>query len=211
MSDDQRSFYYQSLDEFVSSFIAAMYARQVGPRGEYRWSARWWQSQEAVLRLKICWRAFEIYRWDPNLGMHSAIQVMDYHMRFLLASDGPFAQSETAADWGEPLPCDPTPRAVNDVADHESMSTKVRKARERQTRQQHLRMGGERIDPETGEVLTPPPAEPPAPVVVGMVEVIDDDLDSVTPDHSPAPPQGPPPVGPEPRTVGGIHIFDDDD
>ncbi len=62
--------YYGSVDEFVRQFICPTFRRNVGQEGlaDHRWSARWWQSAEAITRLEAIWRAWEHLRMDPATG-----------------------------------------------------------------------------------------------------------------------------------------------
>ena len=60
--------YFGSTDEFVREFVCPVFRRNVGEAGraEYRWSARWWESAEAVIRLEAMWRSWEQARPRPR-------------------------------------------------------------------------------------------------------------------------------------------------
>ena len=102
--------YYGSVDEFVREYLRNVYRRRVGGQQVSRkWAARWWQYDEAVIRLEALWRSWEHLRNDPATGMsvwwrdHA-----DHHMAVLFDKAGPFAAADEEAEntnrKGEPLP-----------------------------------------------------------------------------------------------------------
>lgn len=102
--------YYGSVDEFVREYLRNVYRRRVGGQQVSRkWAARWWQYDEAVIRLEALWRSWEHLRTDPATGMsvwwrdHA-----DHHMAVLFDEAGPFAAADDEAEntnrKGEPLP-----------------------------------------------------------------------------------------------------------
>ena len=102
--------YYGSVDEFVREYLRNVYRRRVGGQQVSRkWAARWWQYDEAVIRLEALWRSWEHLRNDPATGMslwwrdHA-----DHHMAVLFDEAGPFAAADDEAEntnrKGEPLP-----------------------------------------------------------------------------------------------------------
>lgn len=102
--------YYGSVDEFVREYLRNVYRRRVGGQQVSRkWAARWWQYDEAVIRLEALWRSWEHLRNDPATGMsvwwrdHA-----DHHMAVLFDEAGPFAaagdEEENTNRKGEPLP-----------------------------------------------------------------------------------------------------------
>jgi hypothetical protein len=111
--------YYGSVDEFLREYLRHVYKRPINGRSRV-WAARWWEYDEAVIRLEALWRSWEFLRRDPATGMsiwwrdHA-----DHHMPVLLDPDGPFAgvtdADENITSRGEPLPylapqrvCSPT-------------------------------------------------------------------------------------------------------
>jgi len=99
--------FFANLDEFVRDFVRLVFRRGVGETGraEYRWSARWWESAEAVIRLEAMWRSWEQARLDPTTGISTWLRDhADYHMTVLTSPNGPFAQSKDTANYDEPLP-----------------------------------------------------------------------------------------------------------
>lgn len=107
--------YYGSVDEFVREYLIGAYRRRVDGQNRL-WAARWWEYDEAVIRLDALWRAWEHLRQDPTTGMsvwwrdHA-----DHHMGVLLSPEGPFAGSESEADRnrkGQPLPYEAPPEGL---------------------------------------------------------------------------------------------------
>ena len=104
----QPTLYYGSVDEFVREYLRHVYRRRIDYRHRV-WAARWWEHDEAVIRLEALWRAWEHLRRDPGTGMsvwwrdHA-----DHHMAVLMDPDGPFATAtegeENTSKRGEPLP-----------------------------------------------------------------------------------------------------------
>lgn len=79
---------------------------------------RWWEYDEAVIRLEALWRAWEHLRLDPSTGMsvwwrdHA-----DHHMAVLMDPEGKFAAAShyngvNGAGKGEPLPYEPPPAGL---------------------------------------------------------------------------------------------------
>lgn len=102
--------YYSSLDKFVEEMICNVFHRQVGERASRRWSAEWWRSAEAIIRLEALWRSWEHLRLDPATGMSTWLRDhADYHLGILMSPEGPFAKSTNQAKYGEPLPFTPPP------------------------------------------------------------------------------------------------------
>ena len=102
--------HYRSVDEFVRNLVIPVFRRNVGPRAEHRWSARWWESAEAIMRLEAMWRAWEALRHDPATGIsHWLRDHADHHMTILLSPTGPFARSQDEAKTTDPLPYTPPP------------------------------------------------------------------------------------------------------
>lgn len=100
--------YYGSVDEFVREYLRYVYRRRID--GRHRcWAGRWWQYDEAVIRLEALWRSWERLRQDPETGMsvwwrdHA-----DHHMPALMDPDGPFCLAtegeENLCKKGDPLP-----------------------------------------------------------------------------------------------------------
>lgn len=110
----QPTLYYGSVDEFVREYLRHVYRRRIDGRHRV-WAARWWEHDEAVIRLEALWRAWEHLRRDPGTGMsvwwrdHA-----DHHMAVLMEADGPFFTADVSGESNqarkdEPLPYAPPP------------------------------------------------------------------------------------------------------
>lgn len=108
--------YFGSVDEFFRDYLRHVYKRRIDGRTRY-WAARWWEYDEAAIRLEALWRAWEHLRLDPATGMSSWWRDhADYHMRILMDPDGPFsaveASEENTCKKGAPLPYTPPPAGM---------------------------------------------------------------------------------------------------
>lgn len=116
--DEERSpeLVYGSVDEFVRKYLRHVYRRATSDQRV--WAARWWEYDEAVIRLEALWRAWEHLRLEPSTGMsvwwrdHA-----DHHMAVLMDPEGPFAAAnhyddENDADKGAPLPYEAPPAGL---------------------------------------------------------------------------------------------------
>lgn len=103
---------YACLDDFVREFLARSCARRVDGRTRV-WSARWWDSPEAVLRLGGLWEAWEELSEAPGGASLWFRDHADYHLAVLFSPDGPFESSPDVRDStnrrGDDLPCAPPP------------------------------------------------------------------------------------------------------
>lgn len=111
------SLYYGSVDEFLREYLRYAYRRRIDGRHRV-WAARWWEYDEAVIRLEALWRSWEHLRLDGTIGMsvwwrdHA-----DHHMAVLMDPEGPFSAADaTAAEnqckRGEPLPYQAPPAGL---------------------------------------------------------------------------------------------------
>ena len=108
--DTDPPLYYGSVDEFVRNQIVPVFCRATGERKDHRWSAKWWRSPEAVIRLQALWLSWESLRLDPALGMSVWLRDhADHHLAMLFSPDGPFGDSTDSSKLGEPLPYEPPP------------------------------------------------------------------------------------------------------
>lgn len=112
---EEPELYFGSVDEFVREYLRNVYKRRINGRNRV-WAARWWEYDEAVIRLEALWRSWEFLRRDPATGMsvwwrdHA-----DHHMPALFDPDGAFAgvavdDLVNQNEPGEPLPYE-APRA----------------------------------------------------------------------------------------------------
>ncbi|AYD89928.1 DUF4913 domain-containing protein [Actinomyces sp. 2119] len=116
VDEPDEQLWFGSVDEFVRDYLRNVYRRRID--GRHRcWAGRWWQHEEAVIRLEALWRAWEHLRRDAATGMsiwwrdHA-----DHHMAVLMSPDGPFATAtegtENTCRLGEPLPYVPPPEGL---------------------------------------------------------------------------------------------------
>jgi len=107
--------HFGSVDEFVRDYLRHVYKRRIDGRNRC-WAARWWEHDEAVIRLEALWRSWEHLRLDAATGMsvwwrdHA-----DHHMAALMDPDGPFGaatEDEDTCKRGEPLPYLPPPEGL---------------------------------------------------------------------------------------------------
>lgn len=115
--EEEPELYFGSVDEFVREYLRNVYRRRINGRSRV-WAARWWEYDEAVIRLEALWRSWEFLRRDPATGMsvwwrdHA-----DHHMPALFDPDGAFAgvdvddlANQNAV--GEPLPYEAPPQGL---------------------------------------------------------------------------------------------------
>jgi len=82
--------FFGSLLEFVVEHFGPVYARNTSPT--VRWCASWWDHAEALYRLEVLWRTWELYRLEPRLGIASWLRdYLDPQLRELTSPTGPFA------------------------------------------------------------------------------------------------------------------------
>ena len=96
-AEEAPTLYYGSVDEFVREFVCPIFRRNVGEEGraDYRWSARWWESAEAIARLEAMWRAWEHLRRDASTGTSVWLRDhADHHLGVLMSPTGPWALSK---------------------------------------------------------------------------------------------------------------------
>ena len=106
---EEPELYYGSVAEFVEQFLCFVFKRRIDGRHRV-WAARWWEHDEALVRLEALWRSWEHLRLDAATGMSVWLRDhADHHMSILFDPDGPFAAAadsdENRNKRGEPLPC----------------------------------------------------------------------------------------------------------
>lgn len=115
VDEDGPTLYYGNVDEFVREFVCPIFRRNVGEEGraDYRWSARWWESAEAIARLEAMWRAWEHLRMDAATGTSVWLRDhADHHLGVLMSPTGPWALSKDHSEPGEPLPYEAPPEGL---------------------------------------------------------------------------------------------------
>ena len=114
-AEEAPTLYYGSVDEFVREFVCPIFRRNVGEEGraDYRWSARWWESAEAIARLEAMWRAWEHLRMDASTGTSVWLRDhADHHLGVLMSPTGPWALSKDTAGPDQPLPYEAPPEGL---------------------------------------------------------------------------------------------------
>ena len=92
-SDEEFLPYFATLEDWVISAFAPVYARRTTPT--FRWCGEWWRHPEALGRLEALWRAWESLRLDPMLGMGTWYRDhLDHQLPILTSSAGPFADCD---------------------------------------------------------------------------------------------------------------------
>lgn len=104
---------YGNCVEFFDAFLRRIYVRTINGRDTH-WSARWWESAEAIYRIDALWRSWEALRLDAALGASSWLRDhMDYHMGVLTSATGPFANDDTRHNAKDgPLPHEAPPEGM---------------------------------------------------------------------------------------------------
>jgi hypothetical protein len=99
---------YPSVEAWVEQFFAAVYHRPVG--GDLRWCRRWFEHPEALIRLELLWRSWEVYRLRPLGAVDWHRDVLDHQLPVLLSDRGPFAAcTPDRHEPAETLPVEPVP------------------------------------------------------------------------------------------------------
>lgn len=103
---------FETLDAFVTGYIARVFRRDVVHGRDYLWCPRWFEHEPAVVTLTGLWLSFEVLRNDPGTG--PAVWQRDYLlplMNALTSPSGPLVGCKAThhATSLPPLPCDPTP------------------------------------------------------------------------------------------------------
>ena len=90
-----QEFAYPNVEAWVGEWVVAVFARRRAGAGAIRWCPQWWAHPEAVVRLEGLWRAWEVLRRDPNLGMATWLRDhFDPQWRILTGDTGPFLGCE---------------------------------------------------------------------------------------------------------------------
>ncbi|MDX6312025.1 MAG: hypothetical protein QOF44_1489 [Streptomyces sp.] len=105
--------YYANVLEFVSDRLAYLVPRPAPGSGRV-WCPRWFAHPQALSRLDSVWRAWEMLRFDPALGMSNWwIHHADPHLRALTDPvTGPFARCVGGHHNDEPLPLEAAPEGL---------------------------------------------------------------------------------------------------
>lgn len=136
-ADDPIVLAFESLEEFVVLYVAQVFP--VDPDGEQStWCPQWWLHSEALVRLSLMWRTYEIHLVKPGLISRWLVHHADPHMAALRDPlGGPFSRCSiklghedgmiampitpppagfTAYTGGAPIPFPPTLPMTGDMA-----------------------------------------------------------------------------------------------
>lgn len=103
---------YGSAVEFFREYLRKVYVRRITSTSTV-WEARWWEVDEALVRIESLWRAWEFLRLDAATGTSVWFRDhADHHMAVLMNPDGPFSGSEEKTKRGEPLPHEEPPEGL---------------------------------------------------------------------------------------------------
>lgn len=103
---------YGSAVEFFREYLRKVYVRRVNGQATV-WDARWWEVDEALVRIESLWRAWEFLRQDASTGTSVWFRDhVDHHMAVLMSAEGPFAGSEAKTKRGEALPHEEPPEGL---------------------------------------------------------------------------------------------------
>ncbi len=109
----QRPMKYASVYEFYEGMVHPILRERLIRSQHQRWSAYWWKSTEAMLRLDAVWRAYEKLKDDPGTGMSVWFRDhFDPHMQVLTSDAGPFGESRDSSKRGEYPAYEPPPQEV---------------------------------------------------------------------------------------------------
>jgi hypothetical protein len=99
---------YPTLEEWVREFFCVVFARHLM---KVHWCAKWFDHEEALIRLDYLWFAFEDCRRKPGLGLAEWLtRHLDPQRQILLGPDGPFSGcGDNRHSLPPVLPTDPAP------------------------------------------------------------------------------------------------------
>lgn len=113
--EEQRKLEYETVDEFVTQYVAVNYRREISGRAPtHRWCKKWFLHGEVKERMTALWVAFEHLRLGKTTEQ-SAFWLMhfDQHMDRILDPNGPFKHCSVrdghSEELGE-LPTSPMPK-----------------------------------------------------------------------------------------------------
>lgn len=97
---------YANVEEFFSHLFRFQYRRRIDGT-ERLWSARWWESEEAFLRVSLLHQMWESARINGELA--SWWREVDYTMSVLMDPSGPLEHARAEAKQLDVLPNQPLP------------------------------------------------------------------------------------------------------
>ena len=87
---EQESSVFESVEQFVSEFIAPLYVRPIGSAA--KWCPKWWLHAEAVFRFNALWVTYEngFASEDPTFAAKWMTNYADPFMSRLMEPNGTF-------------------------------------------------------------------------------------------------------------------------
>lgn len=88
--EEQESSVFESVEQFVSEFIAPLYVRPIGSAA--KWCPKWWLHAEAVFRFNALWVTYEngFASEDPSFAAKWMASYADPFMSRLMDPNGTF-------------------------------------------------------------------------------------------------------------------------
>ena len=87
---------FPSVEAWVVGLFLPMFGWRVDGQ-RWHWCPQWWRHAEAIWRLELLWRSWEVSRLAAT-GMSGWSVEVDRHIHELLGGDGPFRQCRAADD-----------------------------------------------------------------------------------------------------------------
>lgn len=94
---DPPSLLFPDVEAWVQAIFLPMFGWRIDGQ-RWCWCPQWWRHAEAIWRLELLWRSWEVARLHPT-GMSSWSVEFDRHKYELLGEDSPFRQCR--ADDGD--------------------------------------------------------------------------------------------------------------
>lgn len=85
---------FPAVEAWVNGLFLPMFGWRVDGQ-RWHWCPQWWRHAEAIWRLELLWRSWEVSRLQPT-GMSNWSVELDRHLRELLGEDSPFRQCRVA-------------------------------------------------------------------------------------------------------------------
>lgn len=98
---EEQPWVYANVEQFFSQLFRFQYRRRID--GSTRvWSARWWESEEAFLRVSLLHQMWETARVEGTLA--AWWREVDYTMDILMDPEGPLEHARTESKQLDTLP-----------------------------------------------------------------------------------------------------------
>lgn len=86
--------YFPDVEAWVHGLFLPMFSWRVDGQ-RWHWCPQWWRHAEAIWRLELLWRSWEVHRMQPT-GMSTWSVEADRHLTELLGPEGAFRQCRGA-------------------------------------------------------------------------------------------------------------------